>query len=85
MKAGQNLVEKLSLWQLAVIIFSFEVGSTVVVGIGNDAKQDAWIAVAIAMVLGAGLITFYIFMLRKLPGKIFLKSFLFALENGLVD
>lgn len=69
MKAGQNLVEKLSLWQLAVIIFSFEVGSTVVVGIGNDAKQDAWIAVAIAMVLGAGLITFYIFMLRKLPGK----------------
>lgn len=69
MKTGQNLVGKISLWQLAVIIFSFEIGSAVVVGIGNGAKQHAPIAVAIAMVSGTGLITFYIFLLRKLPGK----------------
>lgn len=69
MKTGQNLVEKISLWQLAIMVFSFEIGSAVVLGIGDEAKQDAWIAVAIAMVLGAGLTAFYIFMLKKLPGK----------------
>lgn len=69
MNAGQNLVEKISLWQLAIMIFSFEIGSAVVLGLGDAAKQDAWIAVAIAMVLGAALIAFYVYMLRKVPGK----------------
>lgn len=69
MNTGQNLVEKLSLWQLAIMIFSFEIGSAVVLGLGDEANQDAWIAVAIAMVLGAALTAFYIFMLKKAPGK----------------
>lgn len=83
MKTGQNLDEKLSLWQLAVLIFSFEIGSTVVVGIGSDAKQDAWIAVALAMVLGAGFITFYTFLLKKMPGKNLFEIFDFCFGKWL--
>lgn len=64
-----KLVEKLSLWQLAVLIFTFEIGSIAVVGVGSDSRQDAWIAVAIATVLGVGLISFFVFLLKQLPGK----------------
>lgn len=66
---NQKLVEKLSLWQLSILIFIFEIGSVAVVGIGREASQDAWIAIAIATVIGVGLIAFYYFLLRQLPGK----------------
>jgi spore germination protein KB len=76
---NENLTEKLSLWQLAIIIFTFELGSAVVVGIGNEAKQDVWIAVAIATVAGVGLTAFYVFLLKKLPGKNLFEILIFCL------
>lgn len=65
----QKLVENLSLWQLAVLLFTFEIGSVAVVGVGNDSKQDAWIAVALSTLLGAAIVTFYIMLLKRAPGK----------------
>lgn len=65
----QKLMEKLSLWQLAVLLFTFEIGSVAVVGVGNDLRQDAWIAVAISTLLGAGIVSFYIMLLKRAPGK----------------
>lgn len=80
---SQQLVEKLSLWQLAVLIFTFEIGSVAVVGVGNESKQDAWIAVAISTGLGIGLISFYIFLLKKLPGKNLFEIFTFCFGKWL--
>ncbi|UHA60678.1 spore germination protein [Metabacillus litoralis] len=62
-------VEKISLWQLYILIICFQIGSATLVGIGNEAKQDAWIAIIIATVFGACLILYYFFLLSRLPGK----------------
>ncbi|MDZ5474040.1 endospore germination permease [Bacillus sp. 31A1R] len=64
-----NLVEKVSLFQLFILIYIFELGSAVVVGIGGEAKQDAWIAECIGTVCGVGITGFYVYILKKLPGK----------------
>ncbi|WP_246941823.1 GerAB/ArcD/ProY family transporter [Bacillus pinisoli] len=64
-----QLVEKISLWQLFILIFIFEMGSAIIVGIGNDAKQDAWIAVSIATLLGVGLVLFFYQISARMEGK----------------
>lgn len=61
--------EKISLWQLFLIIVIFELGSAILVGIGNDAKQDAWIAVLLGSLLGVVIISFYYAILSKVPGQ----------------
>ena len=63
-----KLTEKISLWQLFILIFIFEMGSATVVGIGSDASQDAWIAVLIATFIGVGIVGFYYFMLSRREG-----------------
>ncbi|MCU6794985.1 spore germination protein [Paenibacillus sp. WQ 127069] len=64
-----RLVEKISLSQLFVLIFSFHLGTTIVVSVANQAKQDAWIAILLASFIGIGLIQFYSFILMKMPNK----------------
>ncbi|MFZ3588746.1 GerAB/ArcD/ProY family transporter [Bacillus sp. DJP31] len=66
---SKALTEKISLWQLFILIFIFEMGSAIIVGIGNDAKQDAWIAVGIASILGIGLFLFYHRLSARIEGK----------------
>ncbi|TCP22662.1 spore germination protein KB [Scopulibacillus darangshiensis] len=61
--------ENISLWQFFVLTITFELGSAVVVGIGNDAKQDAWIAILLAALPGFLLIWMYSYLLSLLPGK----------------
>ena len=68
---NSKLVEKISLSQLFVLLFSFQIGTAIVVGIANQAKQDAWIAVLLASFIGIGLIQFYSFILLKMPNKNF--------------
>lgn len=80
---SQKLIEKISLWQLAVLIFTFEIGSVAVVGVGNISKQDAWIAVGLATILGMGLIAFYVFILKQLPGKNLFEIFTFCFGKWL--
>ncbi|MBD8068045.1 GerAB/ArcD/ProY family transporter [Bacillus sp. PS06] len=63
-----KLTEKISLWQLFILIFVFEIGSAVVVDIGSEAKQDAWIAILLASGIGIALIIFYVFILKKKEG-----------------
>ncbi len=62
-------VEKISLWQLYILIICFQIGSAALVGIGNDAKQDAWVAVIIATFIGIAIMLYYIFLLSKVPEK----------------
>ena len=69
----ERKLEKISLWQLFTLIVTFEAGSAIVVNIGCEAKQDAWLAVLIAMVIGMTFTWVYYRTLGKeSPGDLFL-------------
>ena len=53
--------------QLFVLMVLFEVGSAVVVGLGIEAKQDAWIAIILGMVGGGGLFSLYVYLYLQFP------------------
>lgn len=63
------LKENISLTQLAAVVFNFHIGSTIVIGLGLKAKEDAWIALLIALGLGIIITMFFIFMIALAPGK----------------
>jgi len=64
-----RLQENVSVVQLFALVFNFEIGTSIVVGLGTEAKQDAWIAVLIGTVLGVGVTFFYYKLLTFCPGK----------------
>jgi len=61
--------QQISQIQLFVTMVSFQLGSAVILGIGMDAKQDAWIAILFAMVAGLGLFSIYGYLAREYPQK----------------
>ena len=61
--------ENISLTQLFMLIFNFLLGSAIVIGVGKDAKQDAWIAIILMTLIGIGLMYFYYSINRLLPNK----------------
>ena len=63
------LKENISLTQLFTIMVNFLLGSAIVLGIGKEAKQDVWIAIGIATLIGIGLMYFYYSLNRLLPNK----------------
>ncbi|MEK4905656.1 GerAB/ArcD/ProY family transporter [Niallia sp. FSL M8-0099] len=63
------LTEKLSLTQIFTMIINFLLGSSIVIGIGMEAKRDAWIVVLIGMIVGVIIISFYLYLMSLLPGK----------------
>ncbi|WP_400245457.1 GerAB/ArcD/ProY family transporter [Niallia sp. JL1B1071] len=63
------LTEKLSLTQIFTMIINFLLGSSIVVGIGMDAKRDAWLVVLIGMFVGLIIMNFYLYLMSLLPGK----------------
>lgn len=63
------LKENISLMQLFTIMFHFLIGSSVVYGLGKEAKLDAWIAIIIATLIGIGLMYFYYSLNSLLPNK----------------
>ncbi|RXI99839.1 spore gernimation protein KC [Anaerobacillus alkaliphilus] len=65
----QAQFEKISLFQLYILIIIFQIGSAVVVGVAREAMQDAWIAILIASLIGAGIIFVYSFILSYNIGK----------------
>ncbi|MDF0725686.1 endospore germination permease [Cytobacillus sp. S13-E01] len=64
-----HLIEKISLWQLFILIYVFELGSAIVIGLGNEAKQDAWLAVFLSTLIGILITFFYWYLLTRKPGK----------------
>lgn len=60
--------ETISLWQLFVLVVAFEIGSAIVVAIGNEAKQDAWIAILLATLIGVAYMMVYNYLLSLRPG-----------------
>ncbi|MFC0559728.1 GerAB/ArcD/ProY family transporter [Halalkalibacter alkalisediminis] len=55
--------EKISLWQLFVLIVIFAIGTAVVVGTGEEARQDVWIAGVIAALIGTAIIYSYFLLI----------------------
>ncbi|HYK75250.1 MAG TPA: endospore germination permease [Pseudoneobacillus sp.] len=65
----RKMDEKISLWQLFLLIFIFETGSAIVVGIAGEAKKDAWIAILMATFIGIMILLYYFFMIEKSGNK----------------
>lgn len=61
---GGRQPEYISSIQLFILIHLFQIGSAVVVGIGDDAKQDAWLAVLAASMIGVALMFLYVKILE---------------------
>lgn len=61
---SNHSLEKISPTQLITIIITFELGSAILVGIGAEAKQDAWIAVLLGALGGAALTAMYVSMIK---------------------
>jgi len=59
--------ENLSLAQLFTFIFIFLLGSAIIMGSGTELRQDAWIGIVIATILGTGLMYFYYTLNNILP------------------
>ncbi|WP_226530660.1 GerAB/ArcD/ProY family transporter [Metabacillus niabensis] len=55
--------------QLFILIFHFEVGSSIVVGVGLNAKQDAWLAILLALIGGILLFLIYFTLFKQHPNK----------------
>lgn len=55
--------------QLFCLIILFEIGSAIIFALGIDAKQNAWIAVVIALCFGFVLMWMYTVLQKKFPNK----------------
>lgn len=58
---------KVCSFQMFALIVLFEIGSAVVVGLGMDAKHDAWIAILLGMMCGLVLFTLYNYLFKQFP------------------
>ncbi|MHC0038188.1 GerAB/ArcD/ProY family transporter [Pseudoneobacillus sp. C159] len=61
--------EKISLWQLFILIILSTLGSSIVVNIGVKADNNAWIAILIACLSGLFLVYLYLQLLYWFPKK----------------
>ncbi|WHY73542.1 GerAB/ArcD/ProY family transporter [Fictibacillus enclensis] len=60
--------EKISNSQLFYIMIGFEIGSTVIFGLGAQAKQDAWLVILTGMLCGLVLMWVYTKLVDHYPG-----------------
>jgi spore germination protein KB len=60
----QNQIQPIQLFSLMVL---FEVGSAIVVGLGLEANQDAWLAILIGLIGGLGLFSLYVYLYLQFP------------------
>lgn len=53
---------KIQVFQMIVMVVLFQLGNTIVIGVGRNAKQHAWLALLIGMIVGLLLIYIYIWI-----------------------
>ena len=61
-------MNKISLYQLFVITYIYQLGTTVIFGFGARANKDAWIAQLVSMCIGVLVILIYTTLMRMNPG-----------------
>jgi len=62
-------MERISTSQLLCLMILYEIGTTILFALGIKAKQDAWIAIIIAMIIGFLLILIYTTIQKAYPNK----------------
>jgi len=62
-------VERISKFQLAMMIILFQIGSTPLFALGGKAKQDSWLAMLAAAICGLFLLLMFLFIQRRAPDK----------------
>lgn len=60
-------IERISSFQFCCLIILFELGTAVMVPLGVDAKQDAWIAILVGMLGGLLIFSIYAYLHRRFP------------------
>jgi spore germination protein KB len=61
--------ENISLSQLLTLLINFLLGSAIVVGVGGDAKNDAWLAILLGGLIGMVIISLVHFFVYRFPDK----------------
>ncbi|MGG1555885.1 GerAB/ArcD/ProY family transporter [Paenibacillus ferrarius] len=62
-------MDRTSNYQLAVMMILFEIGSTPIFALGSSAKQDAWLAMLAAAIVGFILLNMFLFIQNKAPNE----------------
>lgn len=70
---------QLSKHQLFTLMFIYEVGSTTLFALGIKAKQDAWIVILLALLIGLGFIWIYTELQRAFPDRNYVEIILIVL------
>lgn len=73
----------ISKYQLFTLMFIFEVGSTTLFALGIDAKQDAWIVILVALMLGIFIMYIFTELQKAYPNKNFVEIMTSILGNKL--
>lgn len=68
-------MQKISIYQLFVITFIFQLGTTVIFGFGGSAGRDAWIGQIVSLCLGIIVILLYTTLMRMNPGRTLVEWF----------
>ncbi|MCP3028797.1 GerAB/ArcD/ProY family transporter [Halobacillus sp. A5] len=61
-------MEKISAYQLFILTYMFQIGTTTLFGFGTEAGRDAWLATLLSSFLGSILILLYIGLMKMNPG-----------------
>jgi len=72
---------RLSKHQLFTLMFIFEVGSTTLFALGIKAKQDAWIVILLALLIGLIFIWIYTELQKEFPDKNYVEIVISILGN----
>jgi spore germination protein KB len=78
-----GMMNRINKHQLFSLMFIFEVGSTTLFALGIKAKQDAWLAILAAMVIGLFLVWIYTELQKDFPDKNFVEIINFILGKWL--
>ncbi|MFP7295892.1 GerAB/ArcD/ProY family transporter [Neobacillus niacini] len=71
--------ENISLSQLLTLLINFLLGSSIVVGVGGTAKNDAWLAILIGGLIGITIIYLVHFFVFRFPDKNIFQVFEFCI------
>lgn len=74
---------RLTKHQLFTLMFIFEVGSTTLFALGIKAKQDAWIVILLALLIGLGYVWVYTELYNAFPDKNYAEMIIIILGKKL--
>jgi spore germination protein KB len=72
----------ISIQELFMLMFLFEIGSTTLFALGIDAKQDAWLVILVALIIGLAFIWVYTELQRKFPEQNYIEIIISILGRG---